>query len=191
MENPIIWICMMTPGFAGLAVLKLLNGDTTDGAVQQNVLKYFLFGSLSLLIAEAARLFHGPLSKILEHSPITLWDCVIPMVAAVILAVFWYVAGLRIAVKIANRINTAAGKNPIFLQHDLLERILNDGQSHFLEIRFPDGTKQKGYVSDVITSRRSLILRPEPAWTADYVRQDIQTLVELSTGIIVTEYRFK
>ena len=108
MENFIIMIASLAPGFVGIAVQKLLNGDTTSGAVQGNIMIYFLYAASSLLCAELVFWFHGPISKLLMNEPIQLVDILVPMGFALIIAVFWHIIGARLAKMFANGINKIA-----------------------------------------------------------------------------------
>lgn len=191
MDNLILIITVLAPGFAGIASLKLLNGDTTEITVQKSTLKYFLFGSVSLFFADAIMKWNGPISQTLAHQPLHYIDLLLPMILAVILAVFWHAIGETMAIRLANWINQKAGKNTVFLANTMIERMLNDGKSHFVEIRLPDGDIQKGYVADVIVHEKTIMLQPEPEWTDSYKRVDTRKLVDLSSGIVITEYTYK
>jgi len=191
MENFIIMIASLAPGFVGIAVQKLLNGDTTSGAVQGNIMIYFLYAASSLLCAELVFWFHGPISKLLMNEPIQLVDILVPMEFALIIAVFWHIIGARLAKMFANGINKIAGKNSIMMDADMLETMLNDNQAHFLEVSFPDGTEKNGYVTNVIVSTREIMLEPEPEWTKDYNRHTKRTCINLNSGIVITEYEYK
>ena len=136
MENFIIMIVSLSPGFIGMAVHKLLNGDTTPGAIQSNIMTYFLYAASSLLCAEIVCWFHGAISKILLHEPVWLADILLPMGIAVVIAILWHIIGGRLAYKIANQINKVAGKNSIIMDSDMLETMLNDNQPHFVTVSY-------------------------------------------------------
>lgn len=191
MENFIITIVSLSPGFIGMAVQKLLNGDTTPGAIQSNVLIYFLYAASSLLCTELLFWFHGPINKLLMHDPIQLVDILVPMVIAVVIAVLWHIIGVRLAYKFANKINKLAGKNSIIMDSDMLETMLNDNQPHFVTVTFPNGTERSGYVTNVIVSNKEIMLEPNPNWTKDYTRHTKRECIELSSGIVITEHEYK
>lgn len=73
----------------------------------------------------------------------------------------------------------------------MLERMMNDGKPHFVEIRLPNGEIQKGYVADVIVHEKTIMLQPEPEWTGSYKRVDTRKMIDLSSGIVITEYTYK
>lgn len=191
MENLIIVIISLSPGFIGMAIQKLLNGDTTPGAIQSNIMTYFLYAASSLLCAELVCLFHGPISKLLMHEPVLLADILIPMGIAVVIAVFWHSIGARWAYNIANKINKLAGKNSIIMDSDMLETMLNDNQPHFVTVTFPNGTERSGYVTNVIVSNKEIMLEPNPDWTKDYTRHTKRECIELNSGIVITEHEYK
>lgn len=191
MENFIIMIVSLSPGFIGLAVHKLLNGDTTPGAIQSNIMTYFLYAASSLLCAEIMCWFHGAISKILMHEPVWLADILLPIGIAAAIAIFWHIIGGRLAYKIANQINKVAGKNSIIMDSDMLETMLNDNQPHFVTVTFPNGTERSGYVTNVIVSNKEIMLEPNPDWTKDYTRNTKRECIDLNSGIVVTEYEYK
>lgn len=191
MDNLILIITALAPGFAGIASLKLLNGDTTEITVQQSTLKYFLFGSVSLFFADAIMKWNGPISRTLAHQPLYYIDLLLPMILAVILAVFWHAIGEAITIKLANWINQRAGKNTIFLANTMIERMLNDGKPHFVEIQLPNGEIQQGYVADVIVHEKTIMLQPEPEWVGSYKRVDTKKMIDLTSGIVITEYTYR
>ncbi len=192
MDNPILLITALAPGFIGIAVQKLLNGDTTTETIQQGILKYFLFAASALLVTDACLRFNGPVSRILQQEPLRYIDCLVPMGIAVVLSVLWHVRGCKWIIRVANIINTWAGKNQIFLRTNMLEEMLNDGKPHFLDIKFPDGTQTCGYLSKVVAHDKNLMLEPEPKWTKDtaYKRKTVRQLIDLNSNTIVTEYEY-
>lgn len=191
MENFIITMVSLSPGFIGMAIQKLLNGDTTPGAIQSNIMTYFLYAASSLLCAEIVCWFHGPINKLLMHEPVLLVDILIPMGIAVVIAVLWHIIGARLAYKIANKINELAGKNSIIMDSDMLETMLNDNQPHFVTVSFPNGTERSGYVTNVIVSNKEIMLEPNPDWTKDYTRHIKRECIELNSGIVITEHEYK
>lgn len=191
MDNLILIITALAPGFAGIAALKLLNGDATEITIQKSTLKYFLFGGVSLLLADALMGLNGPVSRTLAHQPLHYIDLLLPMILAVILAAFWHTIGETKVIKLANWINHKAGRNNIFLANTMLERMMNDGKPHFVEIRLPDGEIQQGYVADVIVHEKTIMLQPEPEWTHSYKREDTRKMIDLASGIVITEYTYR
>ena len=135
--------------------------------------------------------WNGPISRTLAHQPLYYIDLLLPMILAVILAVFWHAIGETLAIKLANWINQRAGKNTVFLANTMLERMMNDGKPHFVEIQLPNGEIQQGYVADVIVHEKTIMLQPEPEWTDSYKRVDTRKLVDLSSGIVITEYTYR
>lgn len=186
-----IMIISLSPGFIGMAVQKLLNGDTTPGAIQSNIMTYFLYAASSLLCAEIVHWFHGPISKILMQEPVSLADILIPMGIAVAIAIFWHTIGGRLAYRAANKVNELAEKNSIIMDSDMLETMFNDNQPHFVTVTFPNGTQRSGYVTNVIVSNKEIMLEPNPDWTKDYTRNTKRECIDLNSGIVVTEYEYK
>ena len=191
MNNLILIITALAPGFAGIATLKLLNGDTTEVTIQKNILKYFLFGAISLFTADIFLLWDGPISRTLEQQPLHYIDFLLPMILAIMMALFWHTVGKKAAIIMANVINHQTGKNNIFLANTMLERMLNDGKAHFVEICFANGEKQNGYVADVIIHEKTIMLHPEPEWTQSYKRINTRKMIDLSSGIVIIEYTYK
>ena len=138
MNDPILVITGLAPGFIGIAVQKLLRGDVTEEPLQRGILKYFLYAASALLLTDMIAVLRGvagPVGKILAGTSLSYFDCTLPMLSACIIAIFWHAAGSRIAIWGANKINKLAGRNPIFLDQCMMETMLSDNKPHFLEIQ--------------------------------------------------------
>lgn len=195
MDNPVLLITALSPGFVGIAVHKLLKGDVTAEPLQQGVLKYFLYAASSLFLTDgilSAAGQTGTISKILTNQQLSYMDCMVPMICAAVIAVLWSVCGNTLAVRLANGINRRAGHNPVFLDESMLYTMLADNKPHFLEVQFPDGRTERGYITKTITHEKTIMLEPEPDWTksSGFYRRDVRKMIDLATGVVITEYEY-
>lgn len=186
----ILTIAALAPGFVGIAVTKLLDGDTTAEPIDKGILKYFLYASSALILTDLCT-YAQPLHKLIEGQRLEYIDYLAPILMAAAISIFWAIFGKNLFVGLANEINEAGCRNKIFLDSTMLECLTNDGKGHFLEIKLPNGEVRKGELKKVLVHEQSLLLEPEPAWTAKYEEYTIKDVVYLNSGVLIREYGYR
>lgn len=190
MNSLLLNIVLLSPGFVGIAVNKLLDGDTTSDTVQNSTMKYFLYSAFSYTLTEMLGA-SMTLSKILAGQAFKVEDYLMPIIAAALLSLIWTIKGRKIILQAANKLNIACGRNAVFLEKAMSEKIFNDGKGHFLEVTFSDGRKERGMLQYVLEQEASYALVPEPEWTKDYEEYTVRNIVYPKLGVSIREYNFQ
>lgn len=191
MDNPILLITALAPGFIGIAVNKLLQGNSDSEPLDKGVLKYFLYSAATLLLTELTTA--KPLRKILEKQQLTIEDCLYPLFWAILIAIAWELVIRDYLLKCINFVYRKIGRNEIFLSRSMLEDMVADGKKHFLEVQFADGSVINGLVEKINQQENAIILIPEPDWVddIDVKRFEVQQFIMFDKNIIVKEYDYK
>ena len=193
MTDFILLIIVLTPGIIGIAIDKLLNGDTSPEPLNKGIVKYFLYSSAALFATELSG-WAQPLQKTLTQSNnFTLWDAAAPACAAVIIAVTWKLFFKRAVINASNKMLVFFGYNAITLPNSALENMLLDAKGHFIEIHFPDGRVIVGELVEYESTYKTITLAPLPDWVNDnyIVRYEKNNIVLFETGMVVKEFAYK
>lgn len=194
MENTILLILLLSPGFIGIAVNKLLTGDTSTEPINQNIMSYFLYSASALAITEL--IFGKPLSSILAGAKMTVYDCFYPLAAAALISALWeIVLRDKIVTPAINAVMRLLGRNEIALSNLLLYNMLADGRGHIIEIYSTADNKllAQGMVNEVSKDEKAIKLSPLPAWVNDndVKRYEVQRLLLIKEELLVIEYAFE
>lgn len=191
MNESILLILALAPGVVGIAVSKLFAGDVTPEPLNQGIVKYFIYSTVSILLAECLP-FAAPLSQALNNEPLTTLDITMPLLIAFLLAAFWRLFLESLVVWIANKLLSACNKNNVVLRKGVFAS-LEDNQGHIVEIIFPDGRTIKGMTMETDKFNNDMILAELPEWTKDprYEEYVKQTLILTKDKIIIKEYGYR
>lgn len=193
MNEYILIVIALAPGFIGIATSKLLNGDTSAEPLNNGIMKYFLYSSTSMLMAEYCTDAH-PITKALNsNGKFTLDDFVTPMLLAIAIAIAWNFFIKFSLLFLINIFLRLLRYNTVGLPSYQLENLVLDGKAHYLEIVYPNGEKIKGALTEYDPVFKTLTLKPLPNWTE---HKDIQyfeksTTVLLENGTIIKEFDYK
>lgn len=191
MDNTFILnIAALAPGFVGIAVTKLLDGDTTAEPLDQGILKYFLYSASALILTDLCT-SAKPLHKVIDRQQLEYIDYWMPILMAAVISIFWAILGKKIFVYLANLINKIGCRNTVFLKTTMLEALTNDCEGHYLEITLPNGEKKSGMLTKVLTHEQSLMLEPKPEWTDKYEEYTKKEIIYLDSGLSIREYGYK
>lgn len=194
MNETILIIAALAPGFIGIATNKLLNGDTSKEPLDANMFKYFLYATAALLLTECTP-YASPLIKALNGQRLAPADILLPMLIAAACGAAWTLYLKNALAKIVSQILRLAGKNyTVGLSTSLIDReLLEDAEGHFIEITLPNGTKCTGALESYRAEDNTMLLSDNPEWTRD---DDIEkyykkSIVYLDTGTVIREYDYK
>lgn len=193
MSESILLVIALTPGIIGIAIGKLLNGDTSAEPLNKGIVKYFLYSSTSMLLAELFTVAH-PLTKALNKSTnFTLLDVEIPTLIAICIAFSWKIFLKKFIIGVINKLLPFCKQNAISLPSSPLENLLLDGKSHFLEIYLADGKKVTGELKEYNYTDNTITLRPLPPWIndSDVARYEKDSVIMLSNGMIIKEFDYQ
>lgn len=193
MNDFILLIIGLTPGAVGIALGKLLNGDTAPEPLNNGLIKYFLYSSSALVLTELSG-FAQPLQKTLAQSNnFTLWDIAVPAGVAALLALVWKLFLKRAVIWTANKLLRVFGHVEITMPNYALENMLGDGQGHFVEIQMPDGKIFTGEVVEVNPVDGAITLRKLPEWINDddVERYEKEVVIMLNTGVVIKEFAYQ
>lgn len=193
MSESILLVIALTPGIIGIAIGKLLNGDTSAEPLNKGIVKYFLYSSTSMLLAELFTTAH-PLTKALNKSTnFTLLDIEIPTLIAICIAFVWKLFLKKFIIWIINKLLPFCKQNAISLPSAPLENLLLDGESHFLEIYLADGKIITGELKEYNYTDNTITLRPLPSWIndSDVARYEKDSVIMLSSGMIIKEFDYQ
>lgn len=189
MNSVLLNVILLSPGFIGIAINKLFDGDTTSDTVQNGAMKYFLYSAFSYLIAE---MIDNPavLSKIFAGQMVKYTDLIMPLTIAALLSMFWTLKGKGLILQVANKLNLVCGRDTVFLEKSMSEKVFNDGKGHFIEVTFADGRSVRGMLQHVLEHEASYTLAPDPEWTKDYTEYTVRSLVYPKLGVTIREYDY-
>ena len=191
MDNiSILTIAALAPGFVGIAVTKLLDGDTTAEPLDKGILKYFLYSASALILTDLSTLAQ-PIHKVIDGQRLEYIDYWLPILMAATISILWALIGKRFFILLANIINKIGRRNTVFFQGTMLEALTNDNEAHFLEITLPNGEKKRGVLKKVLAHEQAVLLEPDTEWAAvqeEYTKKDV---VYLDSGVAIREYAYK
>lgn len=191
LENvSILTIAALAPGFVGIAVTKLLDGDTTAEPLDKGILKYFLY-SASALISTDLFTTAQPLHKVIDGQRLEYIDYWVPILMAAVISIFWALCGKKLFVWLANVINKVGCRNTVFLEPTMLEVLTNDNEGHFLEVTLPNGEKKRGVLKKVLAHEQALLLEPDTEWAAVQEKYTKKDVIYLNSGVAIREYGYK
>lgn len=193
MNDFILLIIGLTPGAVGIALGKLLNGDTAPEPLNSGLIKYFLYSSSALVFTELSGLAQ-PLQKTLEQSnSFTLLDIAVPAAVAALIAIVWKLFLKRAVIWAANKLLRLSSYNEISMPESALENLLIDGKGHFIEVHMPDGRCFTGALKEHGAHYETITLCSLPDWTndADVERCEKKTVIMLKNGVVIKEFDYK
>lgn len=192
MNESILTVLALAPGFVGIAVNKLLTADTRAEPLGASTLKYFLYSAASFLMVEASTLA-TPIRKTLKEQPVGMLEILLPIAASVIIGILWTIWLKNALVKVANKFLQSVHRDGVDLNESPLQTLFEEHRPYFVSVILPNGETKEGAVLSVDAHSNTILLAPEPSWTKDndMEREDKQTLIYLNTGAVIIEYTFK
>lgn len=179
-------IAQAAPGFVGVAACKLMNGNAQREKLNNEVLAYFLFAAaawvLALIFSNIGLLLGAHLSEPMRIA------CAIFCAGA--LGTLWPVWLRDKAVMLANIINRHFGKNPIFMEETILEKVGCDNRPHYYEVYKAGNLIASGWGEHFIKNEKSFSLRSVEGYTMEDL-QEFRAIVWRGEDMILKEYILK
>lgn len=179
-------IAQAAPGFIGVAACKLMNGNPQKEKLNNEVLAYFLFGGTAWLLV--ASLDNICSLQGLSLSESTRIACTI--ICAAFLGILWPVWLRDKAVALANIINCYFGKNPIFIEETILEKLGCDNKPHYYEAYKAGTLVASGWGEHFIRSEKSFSLRQIEGYGKEDL-QEVRYIIWQDKDMILKEYTLK
>lgn len=179
-------IAQAAPGFIGVAACKLMNGNTQKEKLNNEVLAYFLFGGTAWLLV--ASLDNICSLQGLSLSESTRIACTI--ICAALLGILWPVWLRDKAVALANIINFYFGKNPIFVEETILEKLGCDNKPHYYEAYKAGTLVASGWGEHFIRNEKSFSLRQIEGYDTEDL-QEVRYIIWQDKDMILKEYTLK
>lgn len=179
-------IAQAAPGFVGVAACKLMNGNMQKEKLNNEVLSYFLFAGAAWLLAatfDGVCQSHGFMFG--ETARIT---CAIVCAAA--LGILWPVWLCDKVVALANIINRRFGKNYVFLEETILEKLGCDNKPHYYEAYKAGTLIASGWGEHFIKSEKSFSLRQVEGYSMDDL-QEVRSILWQDRDMVLKEYELK
>lgn len=176
-------IAQAAPGFIGVAACKLMNGNTQKEKLNNEVLAYFLFGGTAWLLVF---IFDNVCGSTFRES--TRIACAI--ICAALLGILWPVWLRDKAVALANIINCYFGKNPIFVEETILEKLGCDNKPHYFEIYKAGNLIASGWGEHFLNNEKSFSLRSIEGYTMEDL-QEFRAIVWRGEDMVLKEYILK
>lgn len=192
MNETILIIAALAPGFIGIAADKLLTGDTSKVPLDANIFKYFLYATAALLMTECTP-YASPLTKALTQQQLTTKDILLPMAAAAAIGTSWNLWLRELLEKVTNFFLRRFHKNEIELSKSLIFNNLLDGKPHLLEVQLPNGQKHYGRLEEYSIEEHAFFLDQEPEWVNDpnFEKYYKGSIIYLDSGVTIQEYDYK
>ena len=142
----------IAPGFIGIAVSKLFVGKTESENIESYVLGYFLYTASSWLVNSFVCYIFGITN---ETVVITLSIAIV-----VVIAVLWNLVLQDMMLRIVNRLNGLFGKNSVFTEETVFEKVFKDGKDHYIIARIGDKILGYGFLENFDYKNESFSLIP-------------------------------
>lgn len=190
MDKSLLTILLLSPGMVGIATSALFNGESNPPEIGKAVIKYFLYSCFAWILSEL--IFPDyVLSKVLQGIKLTTIEVFYPIIISFLLGAGWVLFIEKLLIKGVNILNSGLGRNQIFLEQALFDRLFRDQNYHFLEIQKDGKSIAKGYAQFHQGTERSLSLISDEEYVkAGYTERTKQYLVYLKDGIVLREYEY-
>lgn len=176
-------IAQIAPGFIGVALGKLMNGDPKKENLNDSFLGFFLYAGAAWLIATAAALAAEYLQHPISHTGFI----VISMLAAALLGILWP-SGLRSKViSLANSYLSALGKNKIFMEEEIMDQIGHDNKPHYYEVYRNGQMIASGWGEHISSSDKGMSLIKVDGFNVDEMKE-IRNIVWQESDMVIKEY---
>lgn len=179
-------IAQVAPGFIGVAACKMMNGNVQKEKLNNEVLSYFLFAGAAWLSAASLDSICGLQGFMLGES--ARIACAIVCAAA--LGVLWPVWLRDKAVALVNTINKRFGKNPIFIEETILEKLGCDNKPHYYEVYKAGTLIASGWGEHFIKSEKSFSLRRVEGYSINDL-QEVRSILWQDRDMVFKEYELK
>lgn len=179
-------IAQAAPGFIGVAACKLMNGNPQKEKLNNEVLAYFLFGGTAWLLVASLDNICSLQGLALSES--TRIACTI--ICAALLGILWPVWLRDKAVALANIINFYFGKNPIFVEETILEKLGCDNKPHYYEAYKAGTLVASGWGEHFIRNEKSFSLRQIEGYGMEDL-QEVRYIIWQDKDMILKEYTLK
>lgn len=197
MNETITLLVLIIPGFFGIATQKLFTGDSEDAPLSSSILKYFLyviFSWLFQILLVGQDVFNKVLKGniLIDNKNIVFTkEFLLVIFIATLLGALWPNFIEKYLCRFASYINESLNKNPVFFEKNLINKIIDDNKSHFVEVLDHNVSIAKGYIVHTNMNDNSIIVKRDKECEKEAVGEEtIQTLISLSTGITVREFRY-
>ena len=179
-------IAQAAPGFVGVAACKLMNGNVQKEKLDNEVLAYFLFAAAAWLLA--LMLSNICLLLGIRFGETMRVACAIIFAGA--LGMLWPVWLRDKAVVLANIINQRFGKNQIFVEETILEKVGCDNSPHYSEVYKAGNLIASGWSEHFLNNEKSFSLRSIEGYTMEDL-QEFRAIVWRGEDMVLKEYILK
>lgn len=190
MDKSLITILMLTPGVIGIALAGLLRGNSKPDNLSTNITSYFLYSAISWLIAELI----GPgyvLSAIMQGQNITVMQLFSPIGIVIVITFIWVLWLNKVLVKCINSIYRLINRNEIFMETVLFEKVFNDHEAHFIEVKKDDVIQARGYLEHYQCNEKSFSLKDISDYEHyEYKEKTVRYLVYPNSNVIIREFEY-
>ena len=197
MNDSLLMILVISPGFIGIATSKLFTGDPTNEPISQSVLKYFLYSTSAWMTASLfndGKVINAIIAnKMVEDGVIRMnaSDFLPPICWAIAFGASWSLFVKKLLLYTANKINQIFGKNKVFLENRLMNRMIADNGYHYAEILKDGESIAKGYVEDYSGSEKAIIIGCEDEYMGKKEDEiELKRLIYLESGLVVREFKY-
>ena len=142
----------MAPGFVGIAVNKLFTGKAESERIEKYILRYFLYTIVSWLISNFVCYVFNITNTVTKIALLTI--------IAGSLGAMWHLILKELVLALANNINRLCGKNVVFDEKTVFERVFNDGKDHFIVVHKGDKIISFGFLEHLDYRNESFSLIP-------------------------------
>lgn len=143
MDKYVAVVLLLAPGFVASSVAFLLHAFPDKGTEVRNVMRYFTYSFFALFVTAVSGLalgFYASTDTFAEVSwrfaevGYALKFVLMLIVASIVTGAAWPLAGKRMALCLANKVNQKLGHNCVFPDGRLIDDMLDDGNHHFIVV---------------------------------------------------------
>lgn len=142
-DKYVMIVFLLAPGFIASGVAFLLHAFPDKGTEVRNIMRYFTYSLFALFITAVGGLAFGfydsadTFAEVYGHFAgvgYSLKYMAILIVTSVITGAAWPLAGKRMFLYLANKVNEKTGRNCVFPDGRLIDNMLDDGNHHFIVV---------------------------------------------------------
>lgn len=138
MDKYVFLIFLLAPGFIACSTAYMLHDFPDKHGELSLVMRYFTYSFFILPMVLVAGGLLGIIPADISGAKWTTWQAVALFILAAVLSAgtgaVWVMWMRDKVLGAANRFNMSQGRNPVFVQARLFDRLFDDGRDHFLVI---------------------------------------------------------
>lgn len=176
-------IAQIAPGFIGVAISKLMNGDPKKENLNDSFLGFFLYAGAAWLVATAAAL----VAKQIQHPINQTGFIILSMLAAALIGILWPTILRSNVISIANSFLSALGKNKIFMDEEIMDQIGHDNKPHYYEVYRNGQLIASGWGEHISSADKGMSLIKIDGFKVEDMKE-IRNIVWQQSDMVVKEY---